>query len=179
MKKARLKVLLSFLMFAVAIIIINNTYQPEFKGEINRKQIGLQLEQDYQFTELNQQHSFALKEINSKFYIINFIASWCNLCNKQAKVLLKLKEQYNIPIYAMPWHDSEYNINLYLEFNNSKKDYDKVLIDKTGWFSKELEIFALPTTLLVDENHQIRFFVTGVINEYVIKKYILPIIDNK
>lgn len=82
--------------------------------------------------------------------VINFWATWCISCIKEIPVLEKLKrENSGVEFLAINAGDSRKKIKKFLKKTGFSY---RILMDGSKDFSKGLNIFSLPQTIVVDRN---------------------------
>lgn len=158
-----MKKFLPFLILAILIILISLSV---FKTTI--KQNNINSEDSNQFDAYSNKTHFQLKEFSivdlfnennvfsdkdlksehKKYSLINFFASWCSSCREEHEILLKIKSENFVDIYAVAWHDFKKNSIAFLEKNGNP--FKKVGLDSEGFFTRIIGIKAVPETLLVD-----------------------------
>ena len=171
------KLLYAAIILSILAFISAYHNSQQFKGHINENMVGTLINKNIKLTELTNGHIKSIKDLDHQYYILSFIASWCGLCGEQYKMISKIKDKYDVPIYGIIWQDYPQNIKQYLAAG--KYNYDHVYQDINSKLATELKLYALPTIVLVGPNHQVKFIATGVINDYIIEKYITPELTNK
>ncbi|AXH09985.1 protein disulfide oxidoreductase [Malaciobacter halophilus] len=113
----------------------------------------------------NNLQIFSFKLLNEKKYnipkdkpvIIHFWATWCPTCKLEASNIEKLSKDYEVITIAVQSKNKE-NIKKYLE--NNKLSF-KVVDDTKGYYSKKFNIKAFPTTLIYDNQKNLKFSEVG------------------
>jgi len=106
------------------------------------------------------------KDLEGKYSLINFFASWCTTCHAEHEVLLKLKEEQIIDMYGIAWRDGEESARQYLDENGNP--FLKVATDASGLFSKLADIQAIPETWIVDKKGNVVMRFRGNLQEFSI-----------
>lgn len=113
------------------------------------------------FTLLNKDKvPFALSEAKGKLILIDFWASWCGPCRKENKeTVVPLYEKYNNKGFQVISISEDTNEKLWL--NAITKDnltwINLIDLKGEGSISKLYKVESLPTTFLVDNNHNLLF----------------------
>jgi len=114
------------------------------------------------FTLKNQQGTnLNLAEQRGEIILINFWASWCGPCRKEMPVLQKLQDKYQ-DLGVQVW-----GINVEQE-NQAGKDFladldlrFPIFFDQTNSLSKTYQVEAMPTTVIIDRDGNVRFVFQG------------------
>jgi len=106
------------------------------------------------------------KDLEGKYSLINFFASWCTTCHAEHEVLLKLKEEQIIDMYGIAWRDGEESARQYLDENGNP--FLKVATDTSGLFTKLADIQAIPETWIVDKKGNVVMRFRGNLQEFSI-----------
>ncbi|MGM0519089.1 MAG: redoxin domain-containing protein [Campylobacterota bacterium] len=93
----------------------------------------------------------------NKPIIVHFWATWCPICEFEAKNIEKLSKKYEVITIATQ-SGSKKDIQNYLKKHNLSF---KVVNDKDGFYSRNFNIKAFPTTLIYDENKILKFSEVG------------------
>lgn len=105
--------------------------------------------------------------------VINFFASWCSPCVQEIPELQKLSAQ--LPIYGVAMQDNPAAIKKMLE--KTGNPYAAVALD-TGGMADHLEIYALPTTIVLDGLGQVSFVHSGPIEAGEIESKWIPLVKH-
>ncbi len=105
--------------------------------------------------------------LNGKFTLINFFASWCTPCRAEHHLFFEIKKK--IPeLYILGFSHKD-------ELNDSKKyledegnPYSFVGIDQKGKIAFEFGVFGLPETFIVNSDGKIIFKHTGPLTKKII-----------
>jgi len=115
----------------------------------------------------NQGDNKKLSEYRGKVVLINFWASWCAPCQQELPKLSELKglhDQYDFELLAVnideePEKALRLAKKLGIEF--------PVLFDENKQVSKLYDIDAMPMTILVDRNGEVRYMHRGYKESYL------------
>ncbi|MCR8643900.1 TlpA family protein disulfide reductase [Paenibacillus sp. N1-5-1-14] len=111
--------------------------------------------------------------------MINFWASWCGPCEKEAPDLVKLYQAYEgqFDLYAVniTQGDSMRNVRAFVDRHQFQFP---VLLDKDGKISEKFRVIAIPTSFIVDKKGVIRdVFYSETYNS--LNKKIKAVLDDK
>lgn len=107
--------------------------------------------------------------------IINIWASWCSACQSEHSILMEIKEKYHIPIYGILYDDTPDAAKQQL--NDSGNPYVIVAIDQNEQLSNALHLYGTPETLIIDQQGNIRYRLTGAMTEEIWTKYLFPLVQ--
>lgn len=117
-----------------------------------------------------QGENFNLSEQRGQIIVINFWASWCGPCRKEMPMLESLHNKYN-NLGVSVW-----GINVEQE-NQAGKDFladlnlsFPIFFDSSNKIAANYQVEAMPTTVIIDRNGQVRHVFRGYKDGYD-KKY--------
>ncbi|WP_394129925.1 TlpA family protein disulfide reductase [Shewanella maritima] len=117
-----------------------------------------------------QGQNLNLAEQRGEIIIINFWASWCGPCRKEMPVLQKLQDKYQ-DLGVQVW-----GINVEQD-NEAGRNFLKgldlsfpILFDASNTLSETYDVKAMPTTVIVDRDGNVRHVYYGYQDGYE-KKY--------
>lgn len=107
-----------------------------------------------------------LSEFRGKVVLLNFWATWCGPCRKEIPELNKLQKKYK------PAGFTVLGVNIDRERNAAKALARKlrtqfpILFDSNKIVSRRYQVDAMPKTVIIDRNGQIRFVHRGYVAGY-------------
>ncbi|MFT5218117.1 MAG: thiol-disulfide isomerase/thioredoxin [Planctomycetota bacterium] len=102
-----------------------------------------------------------LSELTGTVVLINFWASWCGPCREEMPLLNALHKKYE------PLGFTVLGVNVEEQVANAKGFLDKfpvdfpILLDNKNQVSKLYEVIAMPTTVVVDRDGNMRYLHQG------------------
>jgi cytochrome c biogenesis protein CcmG/thiol:disulfide interchange protein DsbE len=108
-------------------------------------------------------------------YLLNVWGSWCPACRDEHPVLTRFAETRRIRVVGYNWKDTRADALRWLEqFGNP---YWLVLADEEGTSAIDWGIYGAPETFLVDAQGRIRWKHVGPLDDAIIQRDLLPLID--
>lgn len=112
----------------------------------------------------------SLKIDVGKYTIINFFASWCDICEEEIPELVKLQnENGKVSIIGIAVKDTKEKIDELAKRYNINY---QIIFDTDGKFARNLGIDAIPTTLIVSDDSKIRKIIYGPVSTEKIERII-------
>jgi len=139
--------------------------------------VALRPAPDLQISSFAGQKPHLLQELQGKYILINFFASWCTPCLAELPLLEELRKDKNLIIYGIAWNDKEKNLKNWL--NKNGNPYNYIAQDNAGKTAISFGITGVPESFLIDQRGMIILHIKGVLSSESIKKDILPIIYSK
>lgn len=102
-----------------------------------------------------------LADYRGKVVLLNFWASWCPPCLKEMPSMERLRakaEARGLVIVALNSAETREEVDAYL---SKMKLRFPILLDPDGSNTRRWNVFALPTTFLLDAEGRIRYVLTG------------------
>lgn len=107
--------------------------------------------------------------------VVNFFASWCVPCRAEAPLLEQLRDATDVQFLGINYKDKPANAVAWLSKHGNP--YDRVAMDESGQKSLGWNIFGLPETYIVDGTGTIIYRHVGLIDQAILTKTILPVIE--
>jgi cytochrome c biogenesis protein CcmG/thiol:disulfide interchange protein DsbE len=124
---------------------------------------------------LNKTEIFNKKNIEERYVLINFFASWCAPCKVEHPLFFEIKKQNpNLYLIGINHKDKKNDSIKYL--NAEGNPYDFIGIDRDGLIALEFGVFGLPETFLVNSSGIIINKFLGPLTKKIIKDEIKPFI---
>jgi len=111
-----------------------------------------------------------LSELRGQVVMLNFWASWCAPCRQEMPLLEKLYQRYEPMGFTLLGINVEENSDDALRWLKNLDISFPILLDTKNTTSELYSVMAMPTTLLIDRDGNVRFlhrgYVPGVEEEY-------------
>ena len=139
----------------------------------------------FQLEDLNG-HLVSLNDFSDRVVAINFWATWCKPCREEIPDLVKIQDKFrNRGFTVLGLSRDLLNHNGQLVKNEGavqsfveefKVNYP-VLWDTENIFSEHYGGIGMPTTIILDRSHRIRFRHTGIIDSVTLDAEILMLLN--
>ncbi|OGT56169.1 MAG: hypothetical protein A3F14_07030 [Gammaproteobacteria bacterium RIFCSPHIGHO2_12_FULL_43_28] len=163
--------------FFILFILFGFLYHELFYAKTNNIESGMIGEALTPFTlrDLNQPNAFFTEhDLTSKVSLLNVWATWCYACEIEVPMLLKIKEQYHIPIYSIDYKDNPADVNAWLKRYGNP--YEKIGDDTTGQTAVDLGIYGTPETFVINKKGEILYRHVGVLDQKAWDTVLYPMI---
>jgi len=102
-----------------------------------------------------------LSEMTGNVVLINFWASWCGPCREEMPLLNALHKKYEPLGFSVLGINVEENVEAARGFMKEFPVDFPVLLDNTNEVSQRYKVIAMPTTVVVDRDGNIRYLHQG------------------
>jgi len=109
----------------------------------------------------NTGENLKLSEFRGEVVLINFWASWCGPCRQEMPVLDELHRQYKALGFTVLGVNVEEDSSAARKLLEEVQISFPVLFDNNSVVSKQYDVIAMPSTVLVDRNGNMRFIHKG------------------
>lgn len=109
-----------------------------------------------------------------KVILLHVWATWCYACRYEHEMLMKIKDNYHIPIYSVDYKDDPLEAKNYLHENGNP--YHRTVIDEEGSLTIDLGVYGTPETFILDKNGDIIYRHIGVITDEIWQQILYPLI---
>ena len=106
-------------------------------------------------------------------FLINFFASWCEGCQVEHPVLLKLARESKVEIIGMDYKDKPEDVATWLTRHGNP--YRKVVLDEQGSAGLDWGVYGVPETFVLDANGVIVYKQIGPMTEEAWRTKIAPL----
>jgi len=106
-------------------------------------------------------NNLKLSEMTGNVVLINFWASWCGPCREEMPLLNALHNKYEPLGFSVLGINVEENVDAARGFMKDFPVDFPVLLDNANQVSKQYKVIAMPTTVVVDRDGNVRFLHQG------------------
>lgn len=117
---------------------------------------------------------FATADVGGKVSMVNIFASWCVSCKVEHPMLMRLKEEGEVPVHGIAWKDEPAATLAMLE--DGGDPYALIGMDQPGRAAIDLGVTGAPETFIVDKAGRIRYKQIGPITPDVWRETLEPMI---
>lgn len=105
--------------------------------------------------------------------LLNVFASWCHSCQAEHQMLMKIKNEYKVPIFGIAYKDTAENIGVFIKKNGNP--YVLIGNDSTGDIGIDLGVYGTPETFVV-KSGKIIYRHIGILDQQSWDEKISPLI---
>lgn len=117
---------------------------------------------------------FTNKELVGHVSLINVWATWCYACAQEHDMLLKIKENYHVPIYSINYKDNQRDaLNWLLQHGNP---YVLTGSDKNGDVAIDFGVYGTPETFVISPQGKIIYRHIGAIDQATWDNILYPLV---
>ena len=109
----------------------------------------------------NSGENIRLREFRGEVVLINFWASWCGPCRQEMPILSELHDKYQAMGFTVLGVNVEENSDAARKLLQDMPVNFPVLFDNDSSVSRQYDVAAMPSTVLVDRNGNMRFLHKG------------------
>jgi len=106
--------------------------------------------------------------------LLNVFATWCAACQFEHAMLMHIKDNYHIPIYAINYKDDPSAARKWLQ--DQGNPYRLVGIDQRGDLAIDLGVYGTPETFIISREGRIVYRHVGAINQQNWDQVLYPLI---
>ena len=118
---------------------------------------------------------FSPKQWQGRIIVLNVFASWCEPCNIEHPVIMKLAKSGKAVVLGIAWKDKEENIRRWI--NAHGNPYQQIGLDPDGHTTVSLGLSGVPETLVIDQNGIIIYNKKAPLSEEDVDKVLLPLLS--
>jgi len=106
-------------------------------------------------------NNMKLSEMRGTVILLNFWASWCAPCRLEMPLLDNLHNKYKDLGFTVLGVNVEQDSNMARRYITDRPVSFPILLDHTNVVSKQYKVVAMPTTVLIDRDGNMRFLHQG------------------
>lgn len=145
---------------------------PEESGPVIEEISGPSAEPhaDFRLATLDGGEKLGPPDFAGKVVVIDFWATWCTPCRKQAEIMDTLHAELDgddVQFLAVDLGEDAETVRKFVEENPFPYP---VLLDPEDNLTYEIGIYGLPTVMVVDRDGNVSYFETGILPEEQLRK---------
>lgn len=170
----QIKKIIPFLFLAALLTLLWYELYPKMQNSDKSTMVGEPIPTFNLPLLTDKKHYFSSAALSGQISIINVWASWCTACKMEHQTLMKIKNQYHIPIYGILYRDERQDAVQWL--NKNGNPYEMIGMDYDGDTAIDLGIYGTPESFIIDSQGKIIYHQIGIISEEKWEKIIYPLI---
>ena len=115
-------------------------------------------------------------DLKGEVSLINVFASWCVACREEHPLFMKLAAQGTVPLHGLNYKDQPDDAAQWLD--SLGDPYTRTGADISGHVAIDWGVYGVPETFVVDADGLIAYKHIGPVNEEVLAKTILPLVES-
>lgn len=151
------------LFLLIILLLINAWPEKAFSANLLQSFVNPKLLPEFSLYDL-EGNLIKIGDYKGKIVLLNFWATWCPNCRREAPFLEKLYNQFkanNFMVFRINAKESKETIDKYLEKNPSKIT---ILLDEKNKVGNLMGVWAHPTSFLIDAQGRIRYRAMGMVD---------------
>lgn len=172
--KMQIRFALSFLILFVLFAFLARELLYAKPSELPSALIGEDIPAFHLSQLYQSDRTFTEQNMIGQVSLLNIWATWCYACKLEQPMLMKIKNQYHIPIFGIAYKDDSIKAKQWLkEFGNP---YSIIGNDTSGDIAIDLGVYGTPETFVIDKRGKIVYRHVGVIDEQTWNTVLYPLI---
>ena len=111
-------------------------------------------------------------QITAKVSLVNIWATWCVPCRREHGMLMRVSRESGVPIFGLNFRDQRADARRWLE--SLGDPYRASGFDAEGVVARQLDVYGLPETLVIDADGRIAYRHVGALSEEVWRLHLQP-----
>lgn len=141
-------------LICVALILFSAVFTVNASSEMKQPAPNFTLKS-------NSGKNIKLSEFRGQVVLLNFWASWCGPCRTEMPLLVKIHEKYKGMGFTVLGVNVEEDSAPAKSIINKTKISFPVLFDQTNSVSKQYNVSAMPSTIVIDRDGNMRYLHEG------------------
>lgn len=129
---------------------------------------------DFNLPEINAYSRFSKHDLPHRVLLLNVWATWCYACSLEHPMLMKIQQQYHVPIYSFVYKDDPETVRTWL--NKKGNPYVRIGNDSNGDAAIDFGVYGTPETFVVNPEGKIVYRFVGAIDQKAWDEVLYPII---
>lgn len=120
------------------------------------------------------QPAFTQHQLEGQVSLLNVWATWCEACNLEHNMLMKIKNDYHIPIYGIIYKDKSEEAISWLTQNGNP--YTQIGNDHKGDVAIDFGVYGTPETFVINAKGKIIYRHIGLLDQKTWDDVLYPLI---
>ena len=118
--------------------------------------------------------TFTQQDLQGHIALLIIWTSGCYACRLEQPILMKITQEYKIPIYSLNYGDGTNAAKSWLlKWGNP---FVATGMDTAGYVAMQLGVYGTPETFLIDDQGMIRYRHVGVLDQNAWDEDLLPLV---
>lgn len=118
--------------------------------------------------------NFTTNDLRGKVSLLNVWATWCYACSIEHPMLMKIKNQYHVPLYSINYKDDPQAARTWLTQHGNP--YIQIGRDVHGDTAIDLGVYGTPETFVINQAGKIVYRHVGAITQQQWDAVLYPLI---
>jgi cytochrome c biogenesis protein CcmG/thiol:disulfide interchange protein DsbE len=123
----------------------------------------------------NPDFDFSPQLFRGNVVVMNVFAPWCEPCQLEHPVLMKLAQTGKVNLVGLAWKDKENNVQSFLQANGNP--YKLMGLDEMGNTTVPLGLTGVPETIVIDSKGMVAYHCKSPMTEEEAMNTILPLVE--
>lgn len=124
----------------------------------------------------NPAASLTQKQLKNRVTLLNVWATWCYACGLEHDMLMKISQEYHIPVYSILYKDDPAKASAWLREHGNP--FVMTGDDSKGDAAIDLGVYGTPETFVISPAGNIVYRHIGAIDQEAWDKVLLPLIKS-
>ncbi|MBV9575779.1 MAG: DsbE family thiol:disulfide interchange protein, partial [Gammaproteobacteria bacterium] len=170
----KIKIIFPFIiLFSLVALLYDELFYAK-TGELPSPLLGESVPKFTLQTLSSNQVLFTQRELRGRVSLVNVWATWCYACNLEHAMLMKIRNQYHVPLYGIAYKDNANDVSAWL----AKKGNPYIMTgnDNTGDVAIDLGVYGTPETFVISPQGRIIYRHIGSIDQKTWDEVLFPLI---
>lgn len=167
------KILPFIILFSLCILLWRELFYAK-PNELPSALIGEKVP-DFNLTTLFQaEKKFTANDLRGRVSLLNIWATWCYACTQEQPMLMKISQQYHVPIYSIDYKDNIDDAKKWLQQYGNP--FVMIGNDEHGDTAIDFGVYGTPETFIVSPSGRILYRHIGIIDQKNWDEVLYPLI---
>jgi len=162
------------ILFLLLALLAYELFYSDYKN-LESPLIGKPLPPFHLETIFSEKKIFSEKDLVKGPLLLTVWATWCYSCELEHDMLMKIRDQYHVPIYSILYKDDVNKVKVWLL--NKGNPFILSGNDKNGDTAMDLGVYGTPETFVINAQQKIIYRHVGMIDQTVWEKTLYPLLQ--